>query len=152
MDNRGKAAALVGLSAIGGILAYYGISQYGNEKEEPVEVETIDQETSVNNDQETSVNNDKKEESVADTVGSYLTNLVTGSKNIKLSIDETDGDKEQGKEVLTEKVTNEESKKTEGEDNKAKWSKYWSNEYDKQQNNNNNKDKSGEGACAADFN
>lgn len=141
MDNRGKAAALVGLSAIGGILAYYGISQYGNEKEEPVEVETIDKETSVNN--------DKKEESVADTVGSYLTNLVTGSKNIKLSIDETDGDKEQGKEVLTEKVTNEESKKTEGgEDNKAKWSKYWSNEYDKQQN---TKDKSEE-ASAADFN
>ena len=123
MDNRGKAAALVGLSAIGGILAYYGISQYGNEKEEPVEVETSDKETPVNN--------DKKEESVADTVGSYLTNLVTGSKNIKLSIDETDDDKEQGKEVLTEKVTNEESKKTEGgEDNKAKWSKYWSNEYD----------------------
>ena len=144
MDNRGKAAALVGLSAIGGILAYYGISQYGNEKQEPVEVNTIDKETSVNN--------DKKEESVADTVGSYLTNLVTGSKNIKLSIDETDGDKEQSKEVSTEKVTNEESKKTEGEDNKAKWSKYWSNEYDKQQNNNNNKDKSGEGACAADFN
>ena len=143
MDNRGKAAALVGLSAIGGILAYYGISQYGNEKEEPVEVKTIDKETSVNN--------DKKEESVADTVGSYLTNLVTGSKNIKLSIDETDGDKEQSKEVSTEKVTNEESKKTEGEDNKAKWSKYWSNEYDKQQNNNNN-DKSGEEACAADFN
>ena len=144
MDNRGKAAALVGLSAIGGILAYYGISQYGNEKEEPVEVKTIDKETSVNN--------DKKEESVADTVGSYLTNLVTGSKNIKLSIDETDGDKEQSKEVSTEKVTNEQSKKTDGEDNKAKWSKYWSNEYDKQQNNNNNKDKSGEGACAADFN
>jgi len=143
MDNRGKAAALVGLSAIGGILAYYGISQYGNEKEEPVEVETIDKETSVNN--------DKKEESVADTVGSYLTNLVTGSKNIKLSIDETDGDKEKSKEVLTEKATNEVSKKTEGgEDNKAKWSKYWSNEYDKQQNN--NKDKSGEEACAADFN
>jgi len=142
MDNRGKAAALVGLSAIGGILAYYGISQYGNEKEEPVEVETIDKETSVNN--------DKKEESVADTVGSYLTNLVTGSKNIKLSIDETDGDKEQGKEVLTENVTNEESKKTEGgEDNKAKWSKYWSNEYDKQQN---TKDKSEEEASAADFN
>ena len=142
MDNRGKAAALVGLSAIGGILAYYGISQYGNEKEEPVEVETIDKETSVNN--------DKKEESVADAVGSYLTNLVTGSKNIKLSIDETDGDKEQGKEVLTENVTNEESKKTEGgEDNKAKWSKYWSNEYDKQQN---TKDKSEEEASAADFN
>jgi len=142
MDNRGKAAALVGLSAIGGILAYYGISQYGNEKEEPVEVETIDKETSVNN--------DKKEESVADTVGSYLTNLVTGSKNIKLSIDETDGDKEQGKEVLTENVTNEESKETEGgEDNKAKWSKYWSNEYDKQQN---TKDKPEEEASAADFN
>lgn len=142
MDNRGKAAALVGLSAIGGILAYYGISQYGNEKEEPVEVETSDKETPVNN--------DKKEESVADTVGSYLTNLVTGSKNIKLSIDETDDDKEQGKEVLTEKVTNEESKKTEGgEDNKAKWSKYWSNEYDKQQN---TKDKSEEEASAADFN
>lgn len=141
MDNRGKAAALVGLSAIGGILAYYGISQYGNEKEEPVEVET--------NDKETSVNNDKKEESVADTVGSYLTNLVTGSKNIKLSIDETDGDKEQSKEVSTEKVTNEESKKTEGEDNKAKWSKYWSNEYDKQQNNNDNSE---EEASAADFN
>lgn len=142
MDNRGKAAALVGLSAIGGILAYYGISQYGNEKEEPVEVETSDKETSVNN--------DKKEESVADTVGSYLTNLVTGSKNIKLSIDETDGDKEKSKEVLTKKVTNEESKKTEGgEDNKAKWSKYWSNEYDKQQN---TKDKSEEEASAADFN
>ena len=80
--------------------------------------------------------------------------MFAGSKNIKLSIDETDGDKEQSKEVSTEKVTNEESKKTEGEDNKAKWSKYWSNEYDKQQNNNNNnnKDKSGEGACAADFN
>ena len=31
MDNRGKAAALVGLSAIGSILAYYGYSQYGNE-------------------------------------------------------------------------------------------------------------------------
>ena len=141
MDNRGKAAALVGLSAIGGILAYYGISQYGNEKEEPVEVKTIDKETSVNN--------DKKEESVADTVGSYLTNLVTGSKNIKLSIDETDGDKEQSKEVSTEKVTNEDSKKTEGEDNKAKWSKYWSNEYDKQQNNNDNSE---EEASAADFN
>lgn len=142
MDNRGKAAALVGLSAIGGILAYYGISQYGNEKEEPVEVETSDKETSVNN--------DKKEESVADTVGSYLTNLVTGSKNIKLSIDETDGDKEKSKEVLTEKATNEVSKKTEGgEDNKAKWSKYWSNEYDKQQN---TKDKSEEEASAADFN
>jgi len=142
MDNRGKAAALVGLSAIGGILAYYGISQYGNEKEEPAELANVDKETSVNN--------DKKEESVADTVGSYLTNLVTGSKNIKLSIDETDGDKEQGKEVLTEKVTNEESKKTEGgEDNKAKWSKYWSNEYDKQQN---PKDKSEEEASAADFN
>tara|TARA_Y100000591_G_C21801533_1_gene682318 strand:- start:1204 stop:1629 length:426 start_codon:yes stop_codon:yes gene_type:complete len=141
MDNRGKAAALVGLSAIGGILAYYGISQYGNEKEEPVEVETIDKETSVNN--------DKKEESVADTVGSYLTNLVTGNKNIKLSIDETDSDKEQSKEASTE-VTSEESTKPVGnEDNKAKWSKYWSNEYDKQQNNN---DKSEEEASAADFN
>ncbi len=144
MDNRGKAAALVGLSAIGGILAYYGISQYGNEKEEPVEVETIDKETSVNN--------DKKEESVADTVGSYLTNLVTGSKNIKLSIDETDGDKEQSKEASTEKVTNEESKKTESnEDNKAKWSKYWSNEYSKQQKTTEN-DEIEEEASAADFN
>jgi uncharacterized protein (UPF0333 family) len=141
MDNRGKAAALVGLSAIGGILAYYGISQYGNEKEEPVEVETISKETSVNN--------DKKEESVADTVGSYLTNLVTGNKNIKLSIDETDGDKEQSKEASTEKVTSKESTKPVGnEDNKAKWSKYWSNEYDKQQNNN----KLEEEASAADFN
>ena len=144
MDNRGKAAALVGLSAIGGILAYYGISQYGNEKEEPVEVETISKETSVNN--------DKKEESVADTVGSYLTNLVTGNKNIKLSIDETDSDKEQSKEqskeASTEKVKSKESTKPVGnEDNKAKWSKYWSNEYDKQQNNNKSEE-----ASAADFN
>jgi len=144
MDNRGKAAALVGLSAIGGILAYYGISQYGNEKEEPTELANVDTDPIVKD--------DKKEESVADTVGSYLTNLVTGSKNIKLSIDETDGDKEQSKETSTEKVTNEESKKTEGgEDNKAKWSKYWSNEYSKQQKTTENDETDGE-ASAADFN
>ena len=142
MDNRGKAAALVGLSAIGGILAYYGISQYGNEKEEPAELANVDTDPIVKD--------DKKEESVAATVGSYLTNLVTGSKNIKLSIDETDGDKEQSKEASTEKVTNEESKKTESnEDNKAKWSKYWSNEYSKQQKTTENDE---EEASAADFN
>ena len=144
MDNRGKAAALVGLSAIGGILAYYGMSQYGNEKEEQSEL--------VNVDADTIVNDDKKEESVADTVGNYLSNLVTGNKNIKLSVDETVDDKKENTEVSNEtNVTNKETIEQDGhEDHKAKWSKYWSKEYTKQQTP--KKDGNDDEASPADFN
>ena len=120
MDNKGKAAALVGLSAIGGILAYYGYSQYGNEVSDSEPTSIIVEK-----------NNELIEvpETISDTVSKYLTKM-TGVENVKLEVSENDTTKqnikESGKTVF---------KKAMGEvveDDTKTWSKYWTDEYNKQ--------------------
>jgi len=119
MDNKGKAAALVGLSAIGGILAYYGYSQYGNEVSDSEPTSIIEK-----NNESIAV-----PETISDTVSKYLTKM-TGVENVKLEVSENDTTKqnikESGKTVF---------KKAMGEvveDDTKTWSKYWTDEYNKQ--------------------
>jgi hypothetical protein len=158
MDNRGKAAALVGLSAIGSILAYYGYSQYGNE--------SGDGNASVNNEidekKEVPVDEQNSEsETISETVSKYLTKIV-GAENIKLQVTEEDastaGNKEaksdlkvDGKAVLKEALEGTSNNSIEVDGTKT-WSKYWTNEYNKQQDTNNAESDREEGASAADFN
>lgn len=158
MDNRGKAAALVGIGAIGSILAYYGYSQYGNE--------SGDVNASVNNEidekKEVPVNEQNSEsETISDTVSKYLTKIV-GAENIKLQVTEEDastaGNKEaksdlkvDGKAVLKEALEGKSNNSIKVDGTKT-WSKYWTNEYNKQQDTNNAESDREEGASAADFN
>ena len=158
MDNRGKAAALVGIGAIGSILAYYGYSQYGNE--------SGDGNASVNNEidekKEVPVDEQNSEsETISDTVSKYLTKIV-GAENIKLQVTEEDasiaGNKEAksdlktaGKAVLKEALESTSNDSTKVDGTKT-WSKYWTNEYNKQQETNNAESDREEGASAADFN
>ena len=158
MDNRGKAAALVGIGAIGSILAYYGYSQYGNE--------SGDVNASVNNEidekKEVPVNEQNSEsETISDTVSKYLTKIV-GAENIKLQVTEEDastaGNKEaksdlkvDGKAVLKEALEGKSNNSIKVDGTKT-WSKYWTNEYNKQQDTNNAESGREEGASAADFN
>lgn len=158
MDNRGKAAALVGIGAIGSILAYYGYSQYGNE--------SGDGNTSVNNEidekKEVPIDEQNSEsETISDTVSKYLTKIV-GAENIKLQVTEEDasiaGNKEAksdlktaGKAVLKEALEGTSNNSIEVDGTKT-WSKYWTNEYNKQQDTNNAESDREEGASAADFN
>ena len=158
MDNRGKAAALVGIGAIGSILAYYGYSQYGNE--------SGDGNASVNNEidekKEVSVDEQNSEsETISETVSKYLTKIV-GAENIKLQVTEEDastaGNKEaksdlkvDGKAVLKEALEGTSNNSIEVDGTKT-WSKYWTNEYNKQQDTNNAESDREEGASAADFN
>jgi hypothetical protein len=120
MDNRGKAAALVGLSAIGSILAYYGYSQYSNEEPDKtviVEVKNDSNEPSDIND---------------DTVSNYITKIVSG-ENITLQVNEknTVDLKKTGKEVLKEALEGD-APTDKKSDPRQTWSKYWTNEYNKQ--------------------
>lgn len=158
MDNRGKAAALVGIGAIGSILAYYGYSQYGNE--------SGDGNASVNNEidekKEVPVDEQNSEsETISETVSKYLTKIV-GGENIKLQVTEEDastsGNKEaksdlkvDGKAVLKEALEGTSNNSIEVDGTKT-WSKYWTNEYNKQQDTNNAESDREEGASAADFN
>lgn len=158
MDNRGKAAALVGIGAIGSILAYYGYSQYGNE--------SGDGNASVNNeiDEKKEVPVDEQNiesETISETVSKYLTKIV-GAENIKLQVTEEDastaGNKEaksdlkvDGKAVLKEALEGTSNNSIEVDGTKT-WSKYWTNEYNKQQDTNNAESDREEGASAADFN
>ena len=162
MDNRGKAAALVGIGAIGSILAYYGYSQYGNE--------SGDVNASVNNEidekKEVPVNEQNSEsetisDTVSNTVSKYLTKIV-GAENIKLQVTEEDastaGNKEaksdlkvDGKAVLKEALEGKSNNSIKVDGTKT-WSKYWTNEYNKQQDTNNAESDREEGASAADFN
>jgi hypothetical protein len=158
MDNRGKAAALVGIGAIGSILAYYGYSQYGNE--------SGDGNASVNNEidekKEVPVDEQNSEsETISETVSKYLTKIV-GAENIKLQVTEEDastaGNKEaksdlkvDGKAVLKEALEGTSNNSIEVDGTKT-WSKYWTNEYNKQQDTNNAESDREEGASAADFN
>lgn len=128
MDNRGKAAALVGLSAIGSILAYYGYSQYSNEEPDKTGIVEVK-----NDSNEPSDINDASSESISDTVSNYITKIVSG-ENITLQVNEknTVDLKKTGKEVLKEALEGDgpNDKKS---DPRQTWSKYWTNEYNKQQ-------------------
>ncbi len=123
MDNRGKAAALVGLSAIGSILAYYGYSQYSNEEPDDVE----------NNSDKPENTNDVSSETISDTVSNYITKMVSG-ENIKLQVNEkiTADPKKTGKQVLKEALEGN-TPNDKKSDPRQTWSKYWTNEYNKQQ-------------------
>ena len=122
MDNRGKAAALVGLSAIGSILAYYGYSQYSNDEPDKTDIVEVK-----NDSNEHSNINDASSESISDTVSNYITKIVSG-ENIKLQVNE----KKTGKEVLKEALEGD-GPTDEKSDPRQTWSKYWTNEYNKQQ-------------------
>lgn len=127
MDNRGKAAALVGLSAIGSILAYYGYSQYSNEEPDNTVLE-VENDSNKPDDM-----NGTLSETISDTVSNYLTKIVSG-ENMKLQVDEKSKPdlKKSGKEVLKKALgTNVLSE--EQVDGRKTWSKYWTNEYNKQQ-------------------
>ena len=127
MDNRGKAAALVGLSAIGSILAYYGYSQYSNEEPDKTEIVEVK-----NDSNEHSDINDASSESISDTVSNYITKMVSG-ENIKLQVNEknTVDLKKTGKEVLKEALEGD-APTDKKSDPRQTWSKYWTNEYNKQ--------------------
>ena len=127
MDNRGKAAALVGLSAIGSILAYYGYSQYSNEEPDKTEIVEVK-----NDSNEPSDINDASSESISDTVSNYITKMVSG-ENIKLQVNEknTVDLKKTGKEVLKEALEGD-APTDKKSDPRQTWSKYWTNEYNKQ--------------------
>ena len=128
MDNRGKAAALVGLSAIGSILAYYGYSQYSNEEPDKTDIVEVK-----NDSNEPSDINDASSESISDTVSNYITKIVSG-ENIKLQVNEknTVDLKKTGKEVLKEALEGD-APTDKKSDPRQTWSKYWTNEYNKQQ-------------------
>ena len=127
MDNRGKAAALVGLSAIGSILAYYGYSQYSNEEPDKTDIVEVK-----NDSNEPSDINDASSESISDTVSNYITKIVSG-ENIKLQVNEknTVDLKKTGKEVLKEALEGD-APTDKKSDPRQTWSKYWTNEYNKQ--------------------
>ena len=129
MDNRGKAAALVGLSAIGSILAYYGYSQYSNE--EPDNTSILDDVE--NNSDKPENTNDVSSETISDTVSNYITKMVSG-ENIKLQVNEkiTADPKKTGKQVLKEALEGD-APNDKKSDPRQTWSKYWTNEYNKQQ-------------------
>jgi len=128
MDNRGKAAALVGLSAIGSILAYYGYSQYSNEEPDKTDIVEVK-----NDSNEPSDINDASSESISDTVSNYITKIVSG-ENITLQVNEknTVDLKKTGKEVLKEALEGD-APTDKKSDPRQTWSKYWTNEYNKQQ-------------------
>jgi hypothetical protein len=128
MDNRGKAAALVGLSAIGSILAYYGYSQYSNEEPDKTGIVEVK-----NDSNEPSDINDASSESISDTVSNYITKIVSG-ENITLQVNEknTVDLKKTGKEVLKEALEGD-APNDKKSDPRQTWSKYWTNEYNKQQ-------------------
>lgn len=127
MDNRGKAAALVGLSAIGSILAYYGYSQYSNEEPDKTDIVEVK-----NDSNEPSDINDASSESISDTVSNYITKIVSG-ENITLQVNEknTVDLKKTGKEVLKEALEGDAPTEKKS-DPRQTWSKYWTNEYNKQ--------------------
>ena len=127
MDNRGKAAALVGLSAIGSILAYYGYSQYSNEEPDKTGIVEVK-----NDSNEPSDINDASSESISDTVSNYITKMVSG-ENITLQVNEknTVDLKKTGKEVLKEALGSD-APTDKKSDPRQTWSKYWTNEYNKQ--------------------
>ena len=127
MDNRGKAAALVGLSAIGSILAYYGYSQYSNEEPDKTDIVEVK-----NDSNEPSDINDASSESISDTVSNYITKIVSG-ENITLEVNEknTVDLKKTGKEVLKEALEGD-APTDKKSDPRQTWSKYWTNEYNKQ--------------------
>lgn len=129
MDNRGKAAALVGLSAIGSILAYYGYSQYSNEEPDNTSI-LADVE---NNSDKPENTNDVSSESISDTVSNYITKMVSG-ENITLQVNEknTVDLKKTGKEVLKEALGSD-APTDKKSDPRQTWSKYWTTEYNKQQ-------------------
>jgi hypothetical protein len=94
-------------------------------------------------------------------VSKYLTKIV-GAENIKLQVTEEDastaGNKEaksdlkvDGKAVLKEALEGTSNNSIEVDGTKT-WSKYWTNEYNKQQDTNNAESDREEGASAADFN
>jgi hypothetical protein len=120
MDNRGKAAALVGLSAIGSILAYYGYSQYSNEEPDKTGIVEVK-----NDSNEPSDINDASSESISDTVSNYITKIVNG-ENIKLQVNEknTVDLKKTGKEVLKEALGSD-APTDKKSDPRQTWSKYW---------------------------
>jgi hypothetical protein len=131
MDNRGKAAALVGISAIGGLLAYYGYSQYGSD-EEVVLDSTINNDNVVK-EKETPSSDDT---SITSTVTEYLSKMIDDKTNIKLEVEEksqtTDNENEPTKIEQKElQVAKEDVEKV---DDKKKWSKYWNDAYDKMEN------------------
>jgi hypothetical protein len=128
MDNRGKAAALVGLSAIGSILAYYGYSQYSNEEPDKTDIVEVK-----NDSNEPSDINDASSESISDTVSNYITKMVSG-ENITLQVNEknTVDLKKTGKEVLKEALGSD-APTDKKSDPRQTWSKYWTTEYNKQQ-------------------
>jgi len=127
MDNRGKAAALVGLSAIGSILAYYGYSQYSNEEPDKTDIVEVK-----NDSNKPSDINDASSESISDTVSNYITKIVSG-ENITLQVNEknTVDLKKTGKEVLKEALEGD-APTDKKSDPRQTWSKYWTNEYNKQ--------------------
>ena len=127
MDNRGKAAALVGLSAIGSILAYYGYSQYSNEEPDKTDIVEVK-----NDSNESSDINDASSESISDTVSNYITKIVSG-ENITLQVNEknTVDLKKTGKDVLKEALEGD-APTDKKSDPRQTWSKYWTNEYNKQ--------------------
>ena len=127
MDNRGKAAALVGLSAIGSILAYYGYSQYSNEEPDKTDIVEVK-----NDSNEPSDINDASSESISDTVSNYITKIVSG-ENIKLQVNEKNTVDliKTGKEVLKESLEGD-APTDKKSDPRQTWSKYWTNEYNKQ--------------------
>ena len=142
MDNRGKAAALVGISAIGGLLAYYGYSQYGSD-EEVVLDSTINNDNVVK-EKETPSSDDT---SITSTVTEYLSKMIDDKTNIKLEVEEksqtTDNENEPTKIEQKElQVAKEDVEKV---DDKKKWSKYWNDAYDKME-------KETREPTAADFN
>lgn len=146
MDNRGKAAALVGLSAIGSILAYYGYSQYSNEEPDKSDIVEVK-----NDSNEHSDINDASSESISDTVSNYITKIVSG-ENITLQVNE----KKTGKEVLKEALEGD-APTDKKSDPRQTWSKYWTNEYNKQQTGSNDSAESADAddkreVVAADFN
>ena len=128
MDNRGKAAALVGLSAIGSILAHYGYSQYSNEEPDKTDIVEVK-----NDSNESSDINDASSESISDTVSNYITKIVSG-ENITLQVNEknTVDLKKTGKEVLKEALGSD-APTDKKSDPRQTWSKYWTTEYNKQQ-------------------
>lgn len=130
MNTNASTAAVIGIGAIGTILAYFGL-QYVSEDEVSSDVEAVAE--SVNNEVSTDVNTDVEKETPQ-------TNTSTKTPELKDTVKTTTNDTNEANEVepnttainkngikleVTEAISN---KKTD----ENKWSEYWEGEYKNQ--------------------
>jgi len=130
MNTNASTAAVIGIGAIGTILAYFGL-QYVSEDEVSSDVEAVAE--SINNEVSTDVNTDVEKETPQTNTSTKTPELTDTVKTITTDTNEVNEvepnttviNKNGIKLEVTEAISN---KKT----NENKWSEYWEGEYKNQ--------------------